>query len=144
MRWLTNPELVRNARGQLRPGRGGATVGIWAAVSLAIGAPLWSRGNPGVGSNNWGMMLLKITIFLQTLVLAAGGGIACLNSIHKEKEQNTFDFQRVTRLTPLELTLGKLLGAPLLSYLICGCLLPLAAFGAWVGRARISLVLAAY
>jgi hypothetical protein len=36
------------------------------------------------------------------------------------------------------------LGRRCWSYLICGCLLPLAAFGAWVGRARISQVLAAY
>ena len=42
------------------------------------------------------------------LVLGAGGGIACLNSVFKEKEQNSFDFQRLTRLTPLELALGKL------------------------------------
>ena len=144
MSWLANPELVRNARGQLRPGRVVATVVICAAVSVAIGASLWSRGGPRVGPDNWGMVLLKVTMFLQTLVLAAGGGIACLNSIHKEKEQNTFDFQRVTRLTPLELTLGKLFGAPLLSYLICVCLLPLAAFGALIGGARISLVLAGY
>src|SRR2546430_11485017 len=43
----------------------------------------------------------RSTLFPYTTLfrsLAAGGGIACVNSIHREKEQNTFDYQRVTRI----------------------------------------------
>src|SRR5437762_11294071 len=82
----------------------------------------------------WGIQLLEITFWLQALMLAAGGGIACINSIHREKEQNTFDYQRVTRMTPLELALGKLFGAPVFTYFVFLCLMPLALFGAVMGK----------
>ena len=77
-------------------------------------------------------------------MLAAAGGIACINSIHREKEQNTFDYQRVTRMTPLELTLGKLFGAPVFSYFVCLYLMPLAIFGAVMGRLTFSNLVAVY
>lgn len=141
---FSNPEFLRNVRSQLRPGRVIATALISAVVSVTLGFLIAHANKVEAGPDGWGFSLLKTTIFLQALVLAAGGGIACLNSIQKEKEQNTFDFQRVTRLTPLELTLGKLFGAPVLSYFICLCLMPLAIFAAVVGRQRVSIVLAAY
>src|ERR1700676_4071143 len=144
MSFFSTPEFIRNARGQLRLGRVVTTVVICGAVSLAIGFSFWAQHGIGSFPSNWGMNLLKVTILLQALVLAAGGGIACVNAIHKEKEQNTFDFQRVTRLTPLELTLGKFFGAPLLSYVIFVCLMPLALFAAEMGRAKVSFVIAAY
>ena len=77
-------------------------------------------------------------------MLAAGGGIACINSIHREKDQNTFDYQRVTRLTPLELTLGKLFGAPVFTYFVFLCLMPLAIFGVVAGKQKPFTVLTAY
>jgi hypothetical protein len=72
------------------------------------------------------------------------GGIACFNSIYSEKEQNTFDYQRITRLTPSELAVGKLFGAPVLMYFICLWLTPLTMYSAVVARTRPLLVLAAY
>src|SRR5437773_8341626 len=92
----------------------------------------------------WGIQLLEITFWLQALMLAAGGGIACINSIHREKEQNTFDYQRVTRMTPLELALGKLFGAPVFTYFVFLCLMPLALFGAVMGKRPALTVAAAY
>ena len=141
---LNNPEFLRCARAQLRPSRLVTTLVIVAALSAAV-AFLISR-EPGRAERpyGWGIHLLEIALYAQFFVLAAGGGIACLNSIHKEKEQNTFDFQRVTRLSPAELTLGKLFGAPILSYFVCLCLMPVALFGAFMAKARPSIVLAAY
>jgi hypothetical protein len=85
-----------------------------------------------------------VAVWLQALMLAAGGGITCVNSIHREKEQNTFDYQRVTRMTPLELTLGKLFGAPVFTYFVWLCLMPLAIFGAVMGKLKISNLVAVY
>jgi hypothetical protein len=143
MSFFANPEFVRNARGQLRIGKVVATIVICGAISLATGLSFWANSDAR-GPNISGMILLKVTIFLQALVLAAGGSIACLNAIHKEKEQNTFDFQRVTRLTPRELTLGKFFGAPVLSYVIFVCFMPLALFAARMAHAKFSFVIAAY
>jgi hypothetical protein len=140
----TNPEFIRNVRAQLRPGKVIATACISAAISIALGFAYSHQGDVAAGSDGWGRQLFQIVLVLQALMLSAGGGIACVNSIYKEKEQNTFDFQRVTQLTPLELTLGKLFGAPVFTYFVCLCLMPLAIFGAVMGKQKVSIVLAVY
>ena len=142
----SNPEFVRNVRSQLRPGKVAATAIICAAISIVIGFSV-SRQNSrqvATGPYGWGIQILEIAFWLQALMLAVGGGIACINSIHREKEQNTFDYQRVTRMTPLELALGKLFGAPVFTYFVFLCLMPLALFGAVMGKRPALTVLAAY
>lgn len=142
----SNPELLRNARSQLRPAKVAATACICAALSIVIGyaASHQNERQLATGPAGWGIQVLEITFWLQALMLAAGGGIACINSIHREKEQNTFDYQRVTRMTPLELALGKLFGAPVFTYFVFVCLMPLALFGAVMGKRPALTVLAAY
>ena len=142
----SNPEFLRNARAQLRPGKLAATACICAALSIVIGYASSHQNYQQVatGPAGWGLQVVEITFWLQALMLAAGGGIACVNSIHREKEQNTFDYQRVTRMTPLELTLGKLFGAPDFAYFVFLCLMPLALFGAVMGKRPALTVLAAY
>ena len=141
-----NPEFIRNVRAQLRPGRAIATAIICAAISIVIGFAISHQPENGFSSGpyRWGLRILQTAFWLQALMLAAGGGIACINSIHREKEQNTFDYQRVTRLTPLELTLGKLFGAPVFTYFVSLCLMPLAIFGAVQGKRPFLTVVAAY
>ena len=142
----SNPEFLRNVREQLRPTKVVATACICAALSLALGYAVSHQNDRqlATGPAGWGIEVLEITFWLQALMLAAGGGIACINSIHREKEQNTFDYQRVTRMTPLELALGKLFGAPVFTYFVFLCLMPLALFGAVMGRRPPLTVLAAY
>jgi hypothetical protein len=142
----SNPEFIRNVRSQLRPGKVAATAIICAALSIVIGFAV-SHQSPQqltTGPYGWGIQVLMIAFWLQALMLAAGGGIACINSIHREKEQNTFDYQRVTRMTPLELALGKLFGAPVFTYFVVLCLMPLALFGAVMGKRPVLTVIAAY
>ncbi len=139
-----NPEFIRNVRAQLRPGKVLATACICAAISIAVGFAFSHQGGVPTGSYGWGRQLFQTAFWLQALMLAAGGGIACVNSIYKEKEQNTFDYQRVTQLTPLELALGKLFGAPIFTYFVGLCLMPLAIFGAVMGKQKVSIVLAVY
>ncbi len=142
----SNPEFLRNARAQLRPGKVAATACICAALSIVIGYATSHQNEKqlATGPFGWGIQVLEITFWLQALMLAAGGGIACINSIYREKEQNTFDYQRVTRMTPLELALGKLFGAPVFTYFVFLCLMPLAVFGAVMGKRPFLTVVAAY
>jgi hypothetical protein len=142
----SNPEFIRNVRAQLRPGKIAATACICAALSIVIGYATSHQNDRqlATGPAGWGLQVLEITFWLQALMLAAGGGIACINSIHREKEQNTFDYQRVTRMSPLELALGKLFGAPVFTYFVFLCLMPLALFGAVMGKRPALTVLAAY
>lgn len=142
----SNPEFIRNVRAQLRPAKVAATACICAALSIVIGyaASHQNERQLATGPAGWGIQVLEITFWLQALMLAAGGGIACINSIHREKEQNTFDYQRVTRMTPLELAFGKLFGAPVFTYFVFVCLMPLALFGAVMSKRPALTVLAAY
>jgi hypothetical protein len=140
-----NPEFIRNVRLNLRPGKMLTTAGIAIMLTLVIGFSLnHLQGVPPEGPRGWGFYLLKSLFWLQGLVLAAGGGIACVNAIYREKDQNTFDFQRITRLSPLELTLGKLFGAPVFMYFLCLCFTPLVAFAAWKGHSDFVSLLIAY
>jgi hypothetical protein len=120
---LTNPELIRNLRMQLRPKRMLMAALITVIVSLIILPALWSNVG-GNGRTNWEGEYLATVLVIQAIVVLLGGGMACLQSISREKELNTFDYQRITRLSPLELTLGKLLGAPAMAYFIAIWLVP--------------------
>jgi len=141
---FSNPEFLRNVRAQLRWGRMMVAGAICAAVSLVLGYS-FARGMGDFSPPHaWGMSFLDVILTFQVIALLIGGGIACLQSVQREKDLNTFDFQRVTRLTPLELALGKLFGAPVMTYFVVLCLMPAALVGAFVGRARPSSVVAAY
>ncbi|MFZ0211623.1 MAG: hypothetical protein WA766_08830 [Candidatus Acidiferrales bacterium] len=147
MNLLSNPEIVRNARIQLRPRKLLIAVGICAAISVA---PVYlllfavhsdRSGTSGVYA---GQMLLGVTLLIQAVVLVIGGGIACLHAVQREKDQNTFDFQRLTRLSPWELTLGKLFGPPLMADFIFLCFLPAAIIGAVYAHSNWTIVFVAY
>ena len=142
MNLFSNPEILRNARIQLRPRRMLIAAGICAALSLAIGYAFASTSHGLAGENGFGF--LYVILMLQAVALIIGGGIACIHAIQREKDQNTFDFQRLTRLSPWELTLGKLFGPPLMAVFVFVCLLPAAIVGAVAARTPVSIVLAAY
>ncbi len=133
------PEAARNARIQLRPKRMLAAAFICAAASFT--AYVYYM-NPHTGRDAAG--LLEFLLSVEVTVLTIGGGIYCLQSVHREKELNTFDYQRITRLTPLELTLGKLFGAPSMAYFILGCLAPITLIAAFLSDLTIVKILWIY
>jgi hypothetical protein len=142
---LGNPELVRNARIQLRMGRLLATGGICAAVSVTVGIiVMHSKEPPSIFGLTGGRELFAEMVFFQVVALVIGGGLYCLQTVHREKELNTYDYQRITRLTPLELGLGKLFGAPTLAYFAALCLLPAALIGAFSGHVKLPILLQVY
>lgn len=143
MSLFSNPEILRNARIQLRPRKLAIAAVISAAISIALGYAYANTANGiGGGPNHDG--LLHAILIIQGIVLVIGGGIACLHAVQREKDQNTFDFQRITRLSPLELTLGKLFGAPLMPFFVFLCFLPAAIVGAIYARTPATILLASY
>ena len=139
----SNPELLRNARIQLRPGRAIAAAIICAAISLTIWYSFEFRATTKSVADD-AIEMFKFILQIQVFVLLIGGGIYELLSVHREKELNTFDYQRVTRLSSFELAVGKLFGAPILTYFIVLCLMPVAIFAAALGHAPVALVVEAY
>jgi hypothetical protein len=133
-----NPELQRNGRIQLRRGRMLAAAAICAAVSVSFVAV--NRASPTRNLRE----LFTMIFLLQAAVLVIGGCIYCLQSVQREKDQNTFDFQRITRLTPLQLATGKILGAPAMMYFVLLCLMPVALWAALAGGVDAFTILEMY
>ncbi len=141
---LSNPEIIRNFRAQLRPGRMLVIALISAVFSVVMGlAFLNDKHNPAEEMEG-GLYFLWLILGWQVAILALGGALGCGQSIQREKQMNTFDFQRVTRLTPWELTLGKLLGATVVPWFIVVCLMPAAVWAAIVAHIAPQYILAAY
>jgi len=143
MNFFSNPEILRNARIQLRPRKLAIAAALCAAISIALGYA-YANSSEGLGGGASNNGLLHIILIIQGVVLVIGGGIACLHAVQREKDQNTFDFQRITRLSPLELTLGKLFGAPLMPFFVFLCFLPAAIVGAFYAQTPATILLAAY
>jgi hypothetical protein len=139
MSLFSNPEILRNARIQLRPRKLLIAAGICVAISVAIG---YSIAGSRYGFYN--TEFLHSILLIQAAVLIIGGGIACIHAIQREKDQNTFDFQRLTRLSPLELTLGKLFGTPLMVFFVFLCFMPAAIVAVVAARASWTIVVVAY
>lgn len=125
-----NPEFIRNCRAQLRPRRLLLVASIIAALSLVVG---YSAYQSYTGPDNWGTMLFLVAFYSQVFTLCLGGAYYCLHAISSERAHNTFDFQRVTQLSSLELALGKLFGAPSVAWFATLCMLPATLVGALVG-----------
>ena len=118
--FLDNPELRRNVQIELNPRRL-FTAGVITAVFALIVLPSLLTVNPRATARDIPPYLL-IILWSQKITLTLGGAIFCWRSVRRERELNTFDFQRITRLSPLELAVGKLFGAPALAYFVTLCL----------------------
>lgn len=102
--FFSNPELLRNTRIQLRPGRLIAAAIICAAISLTVWYSFEFRADTRTVESD-AIEMFKFILQMQVFVLLIGGGIYELLTVHREKELNTFDYQRVTRLSSFELGL---------------------------------------
>jgi hypothetical protein len=83
------------------------------------------------------LMLMQFGVFTFWSLLS------CTQGISRERERNTWDFQRTTRLTPSELLVGKLLGEPVLAYFIFFCVFPVTLVTGIVGRVPLLNILLA-
>jgi hypothetical protein len=141
----SNPEFLRYVRSQLRPTKLLAVTIICLVISVTtVFSLFYSPSHFHQNTIELGTHLLATAFYVQGLILAIGGGLACLLAISSEKDQNTFDFQRMTALTPLELTLGKLFGAPILMYYVCLCFAPFTILVAFIAHANPVRIVAAY
>jgi len=118
--FLDNPELRRNLQIELSPKRL-FTAGIITSLFALIVLPSLMTANTNATQSHISQYL-AIILWSQKITLMLGGAISCWHSVRRERELNTFDFQRITRLSPLELAVGKLFGAPALAYFVTLCL----------------------
>jgi len=139
LKFWRNPEFVRYARAELRAPRA-ITAGLLALVVCAL-----------VGLSSWAAEHEKIQMFfklfhgwltgLQFVFAAFWSASTCGQAISRERELKTFDFLRTTRLTPTEIMIGKVTGAPILAYFVVACTLPVSLLtGIWAGNSPLALL----
>ena len=168
LRFWQNPEFARHRRAELRSTRALAVLFVVAVVCVLIGLGSWASYQNELAAMQraivqfhgpWAERLQDIEQhpfrevairFYRVLMLLQGGVLtfwsllACAQSVSRERENKTWDFQRATRLTPAQLAVGKLLGEPVLAYFIVLCCFPVAVVAGLAGRFSIFAILDAY
>jgi hypothetical protein len=163
-----NPEFVRHYRGELRPHRALAIAVVVLIICALVGLICWSyqqemiavarRGAEefGGGFNERLRQLQRQSItltfrlahqwllILETGVLGFWCLFSCAQGISGEREGKTWDFQRITRLSPGEILVGKLFGEPVVAYFAIGCSAPLAIIAGIVGGVPIENIGCSY
>ncbi len=115
-----NPEFVRHLRAELRPARLLSAVVITYIVIALIGMVVFNQNEPApeLYRTFYGIIAMMAPALLLLWCLSVGS-----QAVAGERELKTFDFLRTTRLSSAELLAGKLLGSPILAYVIYACAL---------------------
>ncbi len=118
MEFWRNPEFIRHRRAELRPARLGSAVAITYIVIALIGMAVFNQhgSSQELYRTFYGFIAAMSPALLVLWCLSAGS-----QAVAGERELKTFDFLRTTRLTAGELLLGKLLGGPVMAYVIYAC-----------------------
>ncbi len=139
LRFWRNPLLILHVRSELRPARAATAVAVTLVVCILVAMACWSADHNDVREffrDLYGWLLVS-----QFAVLGVWSAMACGQAVTRERELKTFDFLKTTRLTAAELLVGKLLGAPILAYLVAACTLPVSVVAGLVGGIRPAAVL---
>lgn len=125
MRFWSNPEFVRYLRAELRPPRLLTAVFLVLVICALVGLGCWAaeqNATPAFFRSFYGWL-----VGIQFTVLSFWCASSCGQAISREREMKTYDFLKTTRLTPVELLVGKLTGAPILGWFTVGCSVPVSA-----------------
>ena len=163
-----NPEFVRHKRAELRPARALMVAVVVVFIAALIGLACWSerqemletaqrnaqrlggqwvpyaekvrRENP---RETW-LLLCRWLVGLQAGLVPFWSMFMCAQAVSGERDRRTWDFQRTTSLTAAEITLGKVLGEPILGYFAALCVLPITIWAGVAGGISFWSLLAGY
>ena len=169
MRIWSNPEFVRHRRAELRPVRAITVGAVVLVVCVLLGLACWSfqqqlveglrRGVEYYGTDVWRQRLANAEqnlsrgtwlLFYKWLIGIQGAALtfwtlfSCAQSVSGERDRKTWDFQRVTRLTPAEILIGKLLGEPVLIYFAVLCAAPVTLIAGLAGGLSFGTVISVF
>jgi hypothetical protein len=173
MKFWSNPEFVRHRRAELRPVRAITVGAIVLVVCVLVGLACWSFQQERLEglrnaaaywersgqSQAWTQKLAQLQndfsretwlLVFQWLIGLQGAALtfwtlfSCAQSISGERDRKTWDFQRVTRLTPAEILIGKLLGEPVLVYFAVLCAAPLTLIAGLAGGLSFATVISVF
>jgi|HubBroStandDraft_1064217.scaffolds.fasta_scaffold00139_22 hypothetical protein len=165
MRIWSNPEFVRHRRAELRPVRAITVGAVVLVVCVLVGLACLSyqhtiadnlrRWDTQEGTRRlaqiedqfarttW-LLFYKWLIGMQGAALTFWTLFSCAQSVSGERDRKTWDFQRVTRLSPAEILIGKLLGEPVLVYFAVLCAAPVTLIAGLVGGLSFGTVISVY
>lgn len=168
-RFWNNPEFVRHRRAELRPVRAITVALVIALICVLLGMACWSyeenllegarRGAEAFATGAWQNRLADLQqhfaqrtwylfyrwlVGLQGIALTFWALFSCAQSVSGERDRKTWDFQRVTRLTPTELLIGKLFGEPILIYFAVLCAAPVTFIAGVAGGLSFATVLSVF
>lgn len=166
-----NPEFVRHLRSQLRPMRAVTVAAVVAVVCVLVWMCCWGveqaeleaarRGAMefGEAGSHWAIRVQQIEadftrqvsllffqwlLGIQAVVVTFWSLAACAQAVLGERDRKTWDFQRITRMTPAQMVIGKLLGEPVLAYFILACSLPVSLIAGAAGGVSGSALFSMY
>src|SRR5271169_963742 len=136
---IKNPELLRYVRSELRPARVATIIGgtIFGAVLLALFVSVTHERQHLSRASYWREVYSAVFI-VTTIVLVLWTLLNSSQAIVSERTHRTFDFWRTTRLSPLTLAVGKLVGAPIGAWLQFAAALPVLVFAGLLGGYRVT------
>ncbi len=131
LRFWRNPEFVRHARAELRAPRAFTAAMIVLVICVLLGLSCWAAERDS--SRQFFRLFYIWLVVIQYLVLSLWCASACGQAISSERQLKTYDFLRTTRLSSLELMIGKLLGSPIMAYFVTGCFMPISVVAGILG-----------
>jgi hypothetical protein len=168
-RLWTNPEFVRHRRAELRPVRAITVAVVVLVLCLLIGLACWSHEQSQLlslqqAAEEWGterwrsaaqslqenfaqrtwLLFYRWLVGLQGVALTFWTLFSCVQSVSGERDRKTWDFQRTTRLTPVELLIGKFLGEPVLVSFAVLCAAPITLIAGLAGGLSFGTVISAF
>jgi len=167
LKFWQNPEFVRHVRSELRRTRTLSVLAVVAVLWILIGLGAWAGHNAEIErihrysvdghptQAEMDRMEQQSTVefwrlYYRTLMMGQVGILtfwvlfACAQSVSGERERKTWDFQRTTRLSPGELLIGKLLGEPVLAYVIVLFCIPISVFSGLRGGVNFLPIIYSY
>jgi ABC-type transport system involved in multi-copper enzyme maturation permease subunit len=149
LKFWQNPEFVRHLRSELRRTRALSVLAVLVVLWILVGLGCWAQrdsemqrarrytdasGHPTSAElevmeqrnpTEFWLLYYRTLMSGQVGILTFWVLFSCAQSVSGERERKTWDFQRTTRLSPVELLIGKLLGEPVLAYFIILCCIPI-------------------
>lgn len=148
-RFWSNPEFVRHRRSELRRKRAVTAVTILLAVLFLGWLASWSSVQENVRlqhryAKQYGKptpeqlaaidaaapvtaakLFYEPLIWGQLTIFTFWCLLVCAQSVSGERERKTWDFQRASQMTPLDLVVGKVFGEPIMAHFLLACTMPI-------------------
>ena len=142
-----NPELVRYVRVHTRKGKATSYYTLFLVLCLAcvvFNLVAWQYYGAYRSLETCFRSVFFQIVGANFVLLLVVGSHACGESVAQERQSNTLEFQRITGMSPYVLALGKILGVPLVHYLLAVVGMPFTMLCVLSGGVSLSGFVAAY